>query len=556
MNEVRGKTNGVGRKERIGILLCKLILSVSVVACIAFVLAVPHPVYARVFNIPSGDVTNLINAINKANANGRDNTINLSAGTYTLTSADNGNEFGFNGLPSITGNITIRGAGADTTIIDTIEPVEFIFGFRIFYVADTGSLTLEELTVRGGGGQLSGGNILNNGGTLTIIKSAITNGSAQVTGGIANFGKATITNSTIADNSGHTNGGIENSGTLNITNTVITNNESEFGSAGISNDGGTLSITNSTIANNGNSVTENDGGGILNSLGGTVTVTNSTIAANSVCAGLESRGGGIKNNSGSVEIQNTILALNSLCSSMTADCSGTVTSLGNNIIGDTTDCTVSVQTSDLTGDPGLDAFTDNGTPGNGHFPLIPNSRAIDAGNNNVCLSNPILATDQIGQPRIGICDIGAIEFQQQVNDKVSFEPIGSTFSTTSDTTGCPSGFVGKFSFSATLTDRSTSPPLSDIIILVNRLTNGNLLQNTDGGPGGVGATLTPPSTSLSPGGSEDIPFVICLKQRGSFSFFVDVLGTVNGNAVSTDAKAPHSGPFKFKFSPKTGKDLK
>src|SRR5919108_2006361 len=105
MNEVRGKTNGVGRKERIGILLCKLILSVSVVACIAFVLAVPHPVYARVFNIPSGDVTNLINAINKANANGRDNTINLSAGTYTLTSADNGNEFGFNGLPSITGNI-------------------------------------------------------------------------------------------------------------------------------------------------------------------------------------------------------------------------------------------------------------------------------------------------------------------------------------------------------------------------------------------------------------------------------------------------------------------
>src|SRR5262249_42946933 len=67
---------------------------------------------------------------------------------------------------------------------------------------------------------------------------------------------------------------------------------------------------------------------------------------------------------------------------------------------------ITLLSTDLTGDPDLDAFTDDGTPGNGHFPLLFSSRAIDAGNEATCPS-----TDQLGQPRVGICDIGAIEFQ-------------------------------------------------------------------------------------------------------------------------------------------------
>jgi hypothetical protein len=54
-------------------------------------------------------------------------------------------------------------------------------------------------------------------------------------------------------------------------------------------------------------------------------------------------------------------------------------------------------------------FTDEGTPGAGHVPLLLTSPAIDAGNDAVCL-----ATDQLGQPRVGRCDIGAIEFQPAV----------------------------------------------------------------------------------------------------------------------------------------------
>ena len=82
-----------------------------------------------------------------------------------------------------------------------------------------------------------------------------------------------------------------------------------------------------------------------------------------------------------------------------------VTSLGHNLIGDPTGCTITLQRSDLTGDPGLDAFTDDATPGNGHFPLLPTSQAIDAGSDAVCPRK-----DQIGQRRIGPCDIGAIRF--------------------------------------------------------------------------------------------------------------------------------------------------
>ncbi|HWP93164.1 MAG TPA: Ig-like domain-containing protein [Thermodesulfobacteriota bacterium] len=120
---------------------------------------------------------------------------------------------------------------------------------------------------------------------------------------------------------------------------------------------------------------------------------------------------------------------------------------------------------------------------------------------------------------------------QIVNDLVTFNPIKSTFRTTSDTSGCPSGFVGKFSFESRLTNISDSS-LSDLTVQVAELTNENLLQNANGGPDGVGAILTVPSVSaysdgiLSPEESVDVPFVICLKNKNPFRFFVDVLGIV------------------------------
>jgi hypothetical protein len=89
-----------------------------------------------------------------------------------------------------------------------------------------------------------------------------------------------------------------------------------------------------------------------------------------------------------------------------------VTSLGHNLIGDPTGCTITLHPSDLTGDPGLATFTDDGRPGNGHVPLLPTSQALDAGNDAVCPRRDQLGQRRINIPRVGTsrCDIGAIEF--------------------------------------------------------------------------------------------------------------------------------------------------
>ena len=177
--------------------------------------------------------------------------------------------------------------------------------------------------------------------------------------------------------------------------------------------------------------------------------------------------------------------------------------------------------------------------------LLPGSDAIDAGDPEGCKDDDgnLLTTDQRGFVRAvnggsgsARCDIGAYEFNstpvglENIDNFVTFEPMISTYKTTSVTTGCPSGFVGKFGFAAALRNISDKP-LSKLMTEVKTLTNGNLLQNADGGPGGVGAIVTVQETgefsdgALAPGEFVDVPFTLCLKQLAPFSFFVDVLGS-------------------------------
>jgi hypothetical protein len=122
-----------------------------------------------------------------------------------------------------------------------------------------------------------------------------------------------------------------------------------------------------------------------------------------------------------------------------------------------------------------------------------------------------------------------VEQQLVFNDFVTFEPLPATFHFTLDPTGCPEGFVGTFSCEATLTN-SSDGTLSALVIEVIALTGGNLLQNADGGPGGVGARLTVPQQDgftdgvLTPDEFVDVPFIICLRQQQPFRLVVDVLG--------------------------------
>jgi hypothetical protein len=404
---------------------------VPVVAAIGFALLTSGRVHAAVFQCLAGNAECLIAAINTANGNGENNTITLGAGTYTLMTVDNTTDEGANGLPSITSPLTLTGAGAETTIVERALDAP---PFRIFHVAAAGTLTLERVMLRGGRADLGGG-IFNNGGRVSISTGTITNSFADFDGGgiynalgvvtvinstiarngvgpgggggIENAGgEVTIDHSTIADNGAELGGGIFNFlfGTVTVTNSTIAGNIADRG-GGIINSS-TVTIINSTIADN--IAVFGSGGGIATSFG-TVTITNSTIAGNLADGG---SGGGIESFMGAIALHNTILASNT--AELTGepnpgpDCFGPIVSMGHNLIGDPTDCTITLQASDLTGDPGLADFTEDGTPGHGYFPLLASSPAIDAGNNAVCPP-----TDQLEQPRVGTCDIGAIEFQSE-----------------------------------------------------------------------------------------------------------------------------------------------
>jgi hypothetical protein len=140
-----------------------------------------------------------------------------------------------------------------------------------------------------------------------------------------------------------------------------------------------------------------------------LTLINTTVADN---VGSFFNTGGLSN-VGTAVLVNTILARNTGGEEGVNDCFGPVTSQGHNLIGDPTGCTITLQPSDLTGHPGLGSLVDDGTPGHAHLPLLAASRAINAGNDAVCPD-----TDQLGQPRVGRCDIGAIEFQPQARTVV------------------------------------------------------------------------------------------------------------------------------------------
>jgi hypothetical protein len=413
------------------------------------------------------------------------------------------------------------------------------------------SLFADNLADAGGGVSNDGGGLRNEAGTVEITDSSfLGNSSAHPGGAIWNCGTATITTSTFIRNSAdggiidsfcfeppqaptttimHTTVtdsqgglfgvGLANNGTMLVLNSAIVRNVANVSAAGIGNSG-TLTVLNTTIAANRSL----DGGGSIGN-SGVLTLINTTVADN--------RGGGLRNH-GTAVVVNTILARNSgdPLRDVGADCSGVVTSQGHNLLGDLTGCTLTLHPSDLTGDPGLGRLLDPGTPGQAHVPLLATSRAINAGDPQVCAETPELATDQLGTPRGGVCDIGAIEFRPEsvpVNALVAFEPIPSTFAFTPDATGCPGGEVGTFRFEARLTNiRERS--LSDLVIAVIELTGLNLLQNADSGPGGVGTNMTVPRQEgfsdgvLRPHEFVDVPFIICLLQQEPFRFFVDVLG--------------------------------
>lgn len=399
-----------------------------------------QPSHAAEFLCAAGDVACLIATMQAANANGEVNTITLEAGLYTLTAVDNDTD-GPTGLPSVTSTLTIQGAGAGSTIIERAASAP---RFRLLHVAATGTLTLEGLTLQGGDlppvinleGFQDGGGGLRNRGTVRIASSILSHHTAHqggglfnsgtllltqsilnanlatdesgypgVGGGIFNFGSLAIVQSTLSGNMATSGGGVSNFTLMTITGSALSGNAATSG-GGISNSSGWTTIDSSTLSGN---TASSGGGGIALATQSGVTLTNSTVGSN-----LATSGGGVSGGLGLVsvsivQLQNTILAGNWVPpTGIGADCTSPGFSYGHNLIGDPTGCPITWEASDVTGDPSFGAFTDTGLPGQSYVPLHPESLAIDAGDTTTCP-----ATDQLGQPRVGPCDIGAIEFQPE-----------------------------------------------------------------------------------------------------------------------------------------------
>jgi len=393
------------------------------------------------------DAKHLIAALDIANLNDTADTLELAAGcVYTLTESDNDTD-GPNGLPSISTEVAINGNGA---IIERrlpgAEEWPIQDPFRIFHVAASGNLTLNQLTVRQGrgviGADLPGGYGIANRGALILVDSTLSgNGdqedSAGCGGGLYNFGggNATLVNSRVTNNGvdRHSSGGggICNDGTMTLTGSTVSGNGGGPNGGGILNRG-TLSLDNSTLA--GNSAFAffgewaGSGGGIENS--GALTLRNSTVSGNSTF----DSGGGI-DNSGIVTLINSTISDNdvdesSSCSGICGgtanlrntivadqefgvDCEATIVSLGYNLDSDGT-CGLD-QSTDLPNTAALlGPLQDNGGPTETHA-LQAGSPAIDQG------SCPQTMADQRGEPRHvdapgldnadDACDVGAYERQ-------------------------------------------------------------------------------------------------------------------------------------------------
>ena len=324
----------------------------------------------------------------------------------------------------------------------------------------SGTLTLNESTVRGNLAGRSGGgifatevNLTNStvsenrttgdrslgGGisavAVTLVNSTVsgnsTAGENSGGGGIAAIDNVTLINSTVSGNSntgtgsffgpfGNHGGGIyTRSGNVYLTNSTVSGNSSSYSGGGIASESGDVFLTNSTVSGN-SSV---GGGGGISAGNSTVLLINSTVAENSTLG----IGGGISFQLGSFFSRERLTLHNSIVTGNTDN--GTapdVESVGDavsdltvehSLIGDTTGSGITPLTgvgNVLNQSALLGPLLDNGGLTFTHA-LLPNSPAINAGNNALALDengNP-LSTDQLGGARIasGTVDIGAVEFE-------------------------------------------------------------------------------------------------------------------------------------------------
>ena len=345
----------------------------------------------------AGDgLCSLREAINNANAK-TDTTggdCNPGTGNDTIAILVLGKEIDLgSSLPTIENTLTIVGSG-----------VTGVSGFgssnRIFSIAASATVTLNDLTIEEASVEGSSGAGIFNAGTLTVTNCTFNSNISDVALG-----------------SGGVGGAIANEvGTLNVSNSLFLSNHADVRGGAIANDSGVVGITNSTFVDNHDNPDKSSfGGGIYDGQNQLLVISDSTFAGNT-----SATGGNLYIDAGGVlEVFGTILAYSTAAEGF--DCAyshfATVDDLGYNIDDDgTCDFATSSATTaangQTIGDNVEPQFDPNGLQQNGGpnetIALLADSPAVAAIPAAQCP-----ATDQRGDPRPApgqtACDIGAFE---------------------------------------------------------------------------------------------------------------------------------------------------
>ena len=379
-------------------------------------------------------------------------------GTITLSIRGSGENDGMTGDLDIDDDVTIIGAGRDTTIINTDVEID---RDRIFHILsksateDDSVVVIKNLTISDGSRteptngtsneQSGAGGAILNSGLLTLTNLNISNNDALGGGAIATTNRLTLRSSIVSDNLAGSDGGGALSilaGEANIIATAFRNNETNAqGNGGAIYSQGNLYVDSSEFFNNWAQI---HGGGIYTNGRGFIDIVNTTFSANAA----NSDGGAIANRAAArVIILNTTFAdntagdnghaifnrspgsatregtefKNTLFSGAAPQCvqeqdlatnppdvADTIISRGNNLSTDDSCKLEEVFNDIINGESRLNALRVDENSQTAAHPLLPNSDAVDAGNSDGC---PIV--DQRLYPRDSQCDIGAYEYNSE-----------------------------------------------------------------------------------------------------------------------------------------------
>ena len=371
-------------------------------------------------------------AANDCSLRGAINAANSAGGSNTI--AFDGTVFYFGGgvtlgsdLPNITSTLTIIGSSTATVSVTGNN-------HQLFYVNTGANLTLKNLTLENGAASYGAAIYINSLGTVTVTDSVLSGNVATNNGGaiyVVN-GTLNLSNTTLYNNNAGNAGAAiySDAGTLTLSDCAFTSNDTtnstDFGGAlynrsgglsvtgctfsgnfsptggAIYNDGGNLKLINSTLTSNSG----HTGAGLYSGNFGTTLITNSTFSLNNATIN-----GGIYNASGTLTLNNSIFAAGNGGACYRAG--GTINAQ-NSLISDGLGCVTNDLGGNLTGDPKLGGYGNNGGPTN-TMALQDGSPAINAGSNALALDkdgNPLLYDQRgSGYDRIanGTVDMGAYE---------------------------------------------------------------------------------------------------------------------------------------------------